>query len=179
MKTIVIQLLKTMILPEDEYYEKRYSGYAMEDYAPYGVYNYYKLGKNDVLAILNGDLLTIDLVPMLKDFYSEFGDKEYSQQYDAVLQELNKLDAISSEICENLAYKNEELFYPVFINDVNTKPFLMYEDGVKADCTGIILGAIPPEKATFSKLYTLEQEFQNKLCTHNLAKALKVCVINI
>ena len=45
MKTIVIQLLKTMILPEDEYYEKRYSGYAMEDYAPYGVYNYYKLGK--------------------------------------------------------------------------------------------------------------------------------------
>lgn len=39
MKTIVIQLLKTMILPEDEYYEKRYSGYAMEDYAPYGVYN--------------------------------------------------------------------------------------------------------------------------------------------
>lgn len=179
MKTIIIQLLKSMVLSEDKYYKIRYSGYAMEDYAPNEVYDYYKLGKNNILATLNTDLLTSDLIPMLKDFYSEYGDKEYSQQYNTVLQELKKLDMISFEICEKLAYANEELFYPVFINDMYTKPFLMYEDGVKADCTGIILGSIPPRKATFFKLYTLEQEIQKKLCSHNLAKALKVCILNI
>lgn len=178
MKTIVIQLLKTMVLYEDDYIRMRYSYHAMEDYAPDEVYNYYKIGGRDIMATLNADLLTSDLVPMLKEFYTEYGDKKYSLQYDAVLQELKKLDKISFEICEELGYKNEEAFYPVFINDANTRPFLMYEDGVKADCTGIILCAIPPETATFSMLYTLEQEIQNKLSTHNLAKALKVCMMS-
>ena len=66
----------------------------------------------------------------------------------------------------------------VFINDAYTKPFLMHEHGVKADCTGIILCSIPPEMATFSMLYTLEQEIQNKLGAHCLAKALKVCLMS-
>lgn len=178
MKTIVIQLLKTMVLSEDDYLRMRYFCHTMEDYAPDGVYNYYKIGGRDIMATLNADLLTSDLIPMLKEFYTEYGDKKYYPQYDAVLQELNKLDKISFEICEELGYKNEETFYPVFINDANTRPFLMYEDGVKADCTGIILCAIPPETATFSMLYTLEQEIQNKLSTHNLAKALKVCMMS-
>ena len=130
------------------------------------------------MATLNAGLLTSDLIPMLKNFYSEFGDKRYSLQYDAVLRELNKLDAISYGICESLGYKNEEEFYPVFINDAYTKPFLMHEHGVKADCTGIILCSIPPEMATFSMLYTLEQEIQNKLSAHCLAKALKVCLMS-
>ncbi|MGM9789985.1 MAG: hypothetical protein ACI3Y9_06725, partial [Candidatus Cryptobacteroides sp.] len=42
---------------------------------------------------------------------------------------------------------------------------------------GIILSSIPPETATFSKLYALEQEIQNKLCSYKLAKALKVCMM--
>ena len=114
---------------------------------------------------------------MLRDFYSEYGDKKYSQQYSAVLQELNKNDTLSFDKCEKLGYINEDAFYPVFINDVYPEPFLMYENGVKADCTGIILCSIPPEKATFSMLYTMEQEIQNKLSSYNLAKALKVCIM--
>ena len=177
MKTIVIQLLKTMALRKDEYYRIMNDFHGMKNYAPDGVYNYYIIGGRTVIATLNPDLLTSDLIPMLKEFYSEYGHKEYSQQYDAVLQELNKLDAISSEICEELGYRNAKAFYPVFINDAVTRPFLMNEDGVRADCTGIVLCAIPPEVATFSMLYTLEEEIQNKLSAHKLAKALKVCVM--
>ena len=177
MKTIVIQLVKSMVLSEDEYFRIRYSGHTMEEYAPDGVYDYFKLGGNGIFATLNSDLLTNDLIPMVKEFYSEYGDKKYSQQYDAVLQELNKLDTISPEICEKLGYKNEHTFYPVFINAAYTEPFLMYEQGIKADCAGIILCTIPPEKATFSMLYTEEQEIQNKLSKHPLAKALKVCMM--
>ncbi|MGM9740567.1 MAG: hypothetical protein ACI3ZP_08195 [Candidatus Cryptobacteroides sp.] len=167
-----------MALPEKEYHRIRHSGHTMGDYAPDGVYNYYKLGGCTIMATLNPDLLTSDFIPMLKEFYSEYGDKKYSLQYDAVLQELDKLDTISFGICEKLGYEKVEAFYPVFINDADTKPFLMYEDGVEADCTGIILCAIPPETATFSMLYTLEQEIQNKLVNHKLAKALKVCMMS-
>ena len=177
MKTIVIQLLKSMVLSEDEYYGIRHFGDSMEDYAPVGIYDYYKLGKK-IMATLNPDRLTSDLIPMLREFYSEYGDKKYSQQYGAVLQELNKNDTISFEKCEQLGNINEDAFYPVFINDAYTKPFLMHERGVKADCTGIILCSIPPGMATFSMLYTLEQEIQNKLGAHCLAKALKVCVMS-
>ena len=177
MKTIVIQLLKSMVLSEDKYHRIRYFGHPMEDYAPEDVYNYYKLGGRTIMGTLDPDILTSDLIPMLKKFYSYYGDKKYSQQYDAVLQEFDKLETISFEICEKLGYENEKAFYPVFINDANTKPFLMYEDGVKADCTGIILCSIPQETATFSMLYTLEQEIQNKLRVHKLAKALKVCIM--
>ena len=165
MNTIVIQLLKSMVLPEEQYRRIRRCGDTMENYAPQGVYDYYILGGNKIMATLNAKLLTSDLTPMLKEFYY------------AVLRELNKLDAISYGICESLGYKNEEEFYPVFINDVYPEPFLMYENGVKADCTGIILCSIPPEKATFSMLYTMEQEIQNKLSSYNLAKALKVCIM--
>ena len=171
------RLLKSMVLPEDQYRRIRWFGDSMENYAPQGVYDYYILGGDMIMATLNAKLLTSDLTPMLKEFYSEYGDKQYSRQYDAVLRELNKLDAISYGICESLGYKNEEEFYPVFINDVYPEPFLMYENGVKADCTGIILCSIPPEKATFSMLYTMEQEIQNKLSSYNLAKALKVCIM--
>ena len=178
MKTIVIQLLKSMVLPVDQYSRIRNFGDAMENYAPEEVYDYYILGGRKIMATLNADLLTSDLIPMLKEFYSEYGDKKYSRQYDVVLQELNKLDSIPFEICEKLGYKNREAFYPVFINDANTKPFLMHENNVKADCTGIILCSIPPETATFSMLYTMEQELQNKLSAHSLAKALKVCIMS-
>ena len=171
------RLLKSMVLPEDQYRRIRWFGDSMENYAPQGVYDYYILGGDMIMATLNAKLLTSDLTPMLKEFYSEYGDKQYSRQYDSVLRELNKLDAISYGICESLGYKNEEEFYPVFINDVYPEPFLMYENGVKADCTGIILCSIPPEKATFSMLYTMEQEIQNKLSSYNLAKALKVCIM--
>lgn len=177
MNTIVIQLLKSMVLPEEQYRRIRRCGDTMENYAPQGVYDYYILGGNKIMATLNAKLLTSDLTPMLKEFYSEYGAKKYSRQYDAVLQELDKLDTISSGICEEVGYRNAKAFYPAFINDANTKPFLMYEDGVQADCTGIVLCAIPPETATFSMLYTLEQELQNKLSAHNLAKALKVCIM--
>ena len=178
MKTIVIQLLKSMVLFENEYYGIRHFGDSMENYAPVGIYDYYKLGKNKIMATLNPDRLTSDLIPMLREFYSEYGDKKYFQQYSAVLQELNKNDTLSFEKCEKLGYINEDAFYPVFINDAYTKPFLMHEHGVKADCTGIILCSIPPEMATFSMLYTLEQEIQNKLSAHCLAKALKVCLMS-
>ena len=177
MKTIVIQLLKSMVLSENEYYGISHFGDSMEDYAPVDIYDYFILGKK-IMATLNPDRLTSDLIPMLREFYSEYGDKKYAQQYSAVLQELNKNDTLSSEKCEELGYINEDFFYPVFINDAYTKPFLMHEHGVKADCTGIILCSIPPEMATFSMLYTLEQEIQNKLGAHCLAKALKVCVMS-
>ena len=149
----------------------------MEDYAPNDIFDYFRLGGRSIVATPKTSLLTSDLTSMLEDFYSEYGDKKYSKQYDAVLQRLNTLDTISYDLCEKLGYKYEKEFYPVFLNDANTRPYLMYEDGVKADCTGIILCAIPPEKATFSMLYTLEQEIQNKLCKHPTAKALKVCLM--
>ena len=38
MKTIVIQLLKSMVLSEDEYYGIWHFGDSMEDYAPVGIY---------------------------------------------------------------------------------------------------------------------------------------------
>ena len=108
MKTIVIQLLKSMVLTEEQYSRIRYFGDTMENYAPEGVYDYYILGGKTIMATLNAGLLTSDLIPMLKKFYSEFGDKRYSLQYDAVLRELNKLDTISYERCETLGYKNAE-----------------------------------------------------------------------
>ena len=52
MKTIVIQLLECMVLSEDEYYKMRDSGHTLDDYAPEGVYNYYKLGKRKIMAVL-------------------------------------------------------------------------------------------------------------------------------
>ena len=100
MKTIVIQLLKSMVLFENEYYGIRHFGDSMEDYAPVGIYDYYKLGKKKIMATLNPDRLTSDLIPMLREFYSEYGDKKYFQQYSAVLQELNKNDTLSFEKCE-------------------------------------------------------------------------------
>lgn len=117
MRTIVIQLMKTMVLSKDEYYRMQYSRHTMKNYAPNSVYDYFIVGGSDILATLKANLLTNDLIPMLNEFYSEYGDKKYSQQYDAVLQELNKLDTISFEICEKLGYKHEDTFYPVFIND--------------------------------------------------------------
>lgn len=178
MKTIVIQLIKSMFLQKEDYRRIGYSGHAMEYYAPVDVYDYFTVGGKNILARLNTTLLTRDLIPMLKELYSEYGDKKYSEQYDAVFQELNRLDTISFDICERLGYANEEEFYPVFINDANSRPFLMYDKGVKIDCTGIILCSIPPEKATLYMLFTLEQEIQNKLCKHPLAKALKVCMMS-
>ena len=177
MKTIVVELLKTMALRKDEYYRIKDSFRAMEHYAPDGVYDYNIIGGHTVMAELNPDLLSGDLIPMLKEFYSGYGTKKFSRQYDVVIQELNKLDPISLGICEEVGYRNAKAFYPVFINDANTKPFLMYEDGVKADCTGIVLCAFPPETATFSMLYNLEKEIQNKLSAYALAKALKVCIM--
>ena len=70
MKTIVIQLLECMVLSEDEYYGIRHSGHTLDDYAPEGVYNYYKLGKRKIMAVLNSELLTSALIPMLREFYS-------------------------------------------------------------------------------------------------------------
>ena len=119
MKTIVIQLLKSMVLSEDEYYGIRHFGDSMEDYAPVGIYDYFILGKK-IMATLNPDRLTSDLIPMLREFYSEYGDKKYFQQYSAVLQELNKNDTLSFDKCEKLGYINEDAFYPVFINDAYT-----------------------------------------------------------
>lgn len=167
-----------MFLPEEDYRRIWYLGHSMEYYAPVDVYDYFTLGGKDILARLNTALLTSDLIPMLKELYSEYGDKKYAKQYDAVFQELNQLDTISFDICERLGYAKKEEFYPVFINAANTRPFLMYDKGVKIDCTGIILCSIPPEKATLSMLYTLEQEIQNKLCKHPLTKALKICMMS-
>lgn len=50
MKTIVIQLLKSMVLSEDEYYGIWHFGDSMEDYAPVGIYDYYKLGKKKIMG---------------------------------------------------------------------------------------------------------------------------------
>ena len=82
MKTIVIQLLECMVISEDEYYKMRDSGHTLDDYAPEGVYNYYKLGKRKIMAVLNSELLTSALIPMLREFYSVYGDKKYSQLYN-------------------------------------------------------------------------------------------------
>ena len=65
MKTIVIQLLKSMVLPEEQYSRIRYFGDTMENYAPEGVYDYYILGGKTIMATLNSGLLTSDLIPML------------------------------------------------------------------------------------------------------------------
>lgn len=126
--------------------------------------------------LLNSEALTKDLIPMLEDFYKVFPDTECIRQREAVIQEFGKCEEITWGLCEETGYKHSEAFYPTFINDVYPEPFLMYEEGVKADCTGIILYIVPPEKATFAMLYTLEKELQTKLCSHQLVKALKVCI---
>lgn len=176
MKTIEIQLIKTMVIPLDKIRTYNPALRTLYEYAPKDVYGYYTIGKDFLLMQLETDPLTIGLVPMLKDFYKEYGDMKYSQQYQAVLQEFEQYDSITFEMCESIGYEHYDTFDPVFSNDASPKPFLMYENGVKADCTGITLHTIPPEKATFSMLYTLEKEIQEKLSAHPLAKTLKVCI---
>lgn len=176
MKTITIQLLKSLIFPEKDIYKLRNYFRTLEEYAPPEVYDYKKLGGTDILMLLNTEVLTKDLVPMLEDFYKEFPDINCVQQRNAVLQEFGKFKEITWGLCEETGYKHSEAFYPAFMNDAYPKPFLMYEEGVKADCTGIVLHIIPPEKATFAMLYTLEKELQTKLASHPLVKALKVCI---
>ena len=94
----------------------------------------------------------------------------------AIFQEFEKYDTITCEMCEAIGYEHYDSFDPVFSNDAYPKPFLMYENRIIADCTGITLHTVPPEKATFSMLYNLEREIQEKLSGHVLAKALKVCI---
>lgn len=176
MKTITIQLIKNLVYPEKDNNKLRHYFQTLEEYAPSDLYDYFKLGGTDILMMLKAEVLTKDLVPMLQDMYKEFPEPDCAQQREAVLQELGKSEKISWELCEELGYQHSEAFYPCFTNDAYTKPFLMYEEGVIADCTGIILYMIPPEKATFAMLYFLENELQTKLSSHPLVKALKVCI---
>lgn len=176
MKTITIQLLKNLVFPEKDICELRHNYRTLEEYAPSDLYDYFKLGGTDILMTLKADVLTKDLVPMLQDFYNEFPEPNCIQQREAVLQELGKCEKVSWELCEEMGYEHSEAFYPCFTNDAYPKPFLMYEEGVKADCTGIILYMIPPERATLTMLYSLENELQTKLSSHPLVKALKVCI---
>lgn len=176
MKTITIQLIKSLIFPEKDIYKLRNYFDTLKEYAPLEVYDYNKLGGTDILMLLNSEVLTKDLVPMLEDFYNIFHDSGCIRQREAVLQEFGKCEEITWGLCEETGYKHSEAFYPAFINYAYPGPFLMYEEGVKADCTGIIIHMFPPEKATFAMLYTLEKELQTKLSTHPLVQALKVCI---
>lgn len=176
MKTITIQLIKTLTYPEKDIVKLEYYLRTLYEYAPKELYDYYKLGGEDILMMLKKEVLTNNFVPMLKDFYAEYHDTKSRKQIENILQEFRKQKEISWELCEKIGYENADTFYPFFMNDANPQPFLMYEEGIKTDCTGIILHAIPPEKATFAMLYTLEKELQDKLKQHPLAKALKVCV---
>lgn len=176
MKTIEIQLIKNMIIHEDEIRALKYGIRTLYEYAPECVYDYYEVGREKLLIMLNSDLLTTDLVPMLSDFYIEYGDEKYSQQYLTVLHEFKRYDRITCDMCEKIGYEHSDAFDPVFSNNVNTKPYFIYENRIPADCTGITLHVFPPETATFSMLYTQEKEIQEKLGCHPLAKALKVCI---
>lgn len=176
MKTITIQLIKNLIFPEKDIHKLRHYFRTLEEYAPSDIYDYFKLGGTDIFMKLNPTVMTNDLVSLLKDFYEVYPDPQCLQQRENVLEKFRKYDEVSWELCEELGYKCSERFYPAFMNDAYPKPFLMYEEGVKADCTGIVLHIIPPEKATFAMLYTLEKELQTKLASHPLAKALKVCI---
>ena len=176
MKTIEIQLIKNLIFPMDKVRTLECALHTLYEYAPEDVYEYFILGKEDILMMLKTSLLTDDLVPMLRDFYKEYGDNEYVKQYQAILHEFEQYDSITCDMCESIGYEHYDTFDPVFSNDANPQPFLMYENGLKASCTGITLHTIPPEKATFSMLYNLEKEIQKKLSGRPLAKALKVCI---
>lgn len=176
MKTITIQLIKNLVFPEKDICKLRPYFRTLEEYAPSDLYDYFKLGGTDILMMLKAEVLTKELVPMLHDFYDEFPNPGCVQQREAVLQEFGKCEKVSWKLCEEMGYKHSEEFYPCFTNDANPMPFLMYEEGVKADCTGIILYKIPPEKATFAMLYSMENELQTKLSSHPLVKALKVCI---
>lgn len=176
MKTITIQLIKTLVFPEKDICKLRSYFRTLEEYAPPEVYDYFKLGGTDILMMLKTDVLTKDLISMLREFYKEFPNADVVKQREAILQEFERYKEISWELCEEMGYKHSEEFYHCFSNDANPKPFLMYEEGVKADYTGIILYIIPPEEATFAMLYTLEKELQNKLGAYPLSKALKVCI---
>lgn len=176
MRTIEIQLIKSLIYPMDKVRTLKSALQTLYEYAPNDVYEYFTLGKENILMTLSTSRLTDDLVPMLKVFYKQYGDNEYVQQYQAILQEFEHYGTITCDMCESIGYAHCDTFDPVFSNDANPQPFLMYKNGVMADCTGIILHTIPPEKATFSMLYNLEKEIQEKLSVHPLAKALKVCI---
>ena len=65
MRTIVIQLMKSMIMSKDEYSRMQYYKHTMENYAPDSVYDYFIVGGSGILAALKADLLTNDLIPML------------------------------------------------------------------------------------------------------------------
>lgn len=139
MKTITIQLIKNLIYPEKDIGKLRKNYGTLEEYAPPEVYDYKKLGGTDILMLLHSEVLTKDLVPMLEDFYKVFPDPKCIRQREAILQEFGKCEEITWGLCEETGYKHSEAFYPAFVNDVYPEPFLMYEEGVKADCTGIIL----------------------------------------
>lgn len=176
MKTIEIVLIKNLVFPEKDLCTLREHFRTLQEYASPDVYDYYKLGGKDILMALKPEVLTKDLIPMLKDLYAEYYDERLVHQREDILHEFEKYDEITWELCENTGHKYADKYYPSFINDAYARPYLMYEEGVKADCTGIVLHIIPPEEATFAALYTLDAELQNKLSSHPLAKALKVCV---
>lgn len=176
MKTITIQLIKMMIFSEEDIRSLSFWGHSFKKYASDEAYDFYRLGISDILIKLKSEVLTHDIVPMLEDLFSVFTDEECVKQRNNVLCELRKINELTMETCERLGYSMYDSFYPVFDNDKHPYPFLMREDGVNADCTGIILCTIPPDKITVAGLYTLEDELQKTLVNHPLAKALKVCV---
>lgn len=176
MKTLTIQLIKNFIFPEKDIFTLKRAIRTLYEYAPTEIYNYYKLGGTDFFMVLKPEVVTADLVPFLRDFYSEiYGDK-YMSTREAILEEFGKYDNITWEMCEDIGYQKEYEFYPCFQNDAYPHPYLMCEAGVNAETTGIIIGVIPPEKATFSMLESLEGELQEKLKEHPLVKAIKVCL---
>ncbi len=60
---------------------------TLYEYAPNDVYEYFTLGKENILMTLSTSRLTDDLVPMLKEFYKQYGGNEYAQQYQAILHQ--------------------------------------------------------------------------------------------
>lgn len=176
MKTITVQLIKNIIFPEKDIYNLKHYFHTLEEHAPSDIYDYFKLGGTNIFMKLNPTVMTNDLPLLLKDFYKAYPDPQSIQQRENVLHEFSKYGEITWELCEELGYKHSEEFYPAFMNDAFPKPYLMYEDGLKAECTGIVLHIIPPEAATFDMLHTLEDSLHSRLSSHPLAKALKVCI---
>lgn len=176
MKTITVQLIKNMGLPQKDVFKLRNSIHTLYEFASPDIYDYQKLGGNYIMMSLKTDILTTNLIPMLNKFYSDSYSNKYSKQQEDILKKFENCDQITWWLCEEVGYRNAETFYPCFVNDANPKPYLMSEQMINVNCTGIILRRIPPEEATFAMLYTLESDLQKSLSAFPLAKALKVCI---
>lgn len=176
MFSIEMQLIKTIIISKDKILGLKDGIQTLYKHAPKELYDYHTQGQSDLVIELKSEIFKEDFIPMLSDFYEEFGEEKYEQQYRDIIQRFKQYGEVSFEVCEMLGYKKRETFRPMFSDWVYTMPYWMASDKVNADCIGITIQTITPDRFDWLIVYNWESYAQRALAKHPLVKALKTCI---